>query len=500
MRRTERQVSTIRVASPAVQIIVRLVYGSLFAGLAACQVATDPLPAGVPDPSTTRTPSGAQDVYEGALATLRNAFAGAGDAFVPTTGLLTDELETGDIGELSLITPGTVVDSRILPEYTGTGTDNVTPSTIVEIYGLLQNTRAEARQARGYLHAYAPQAPKALTGHMYAVEGYADVFLADLFCSGVPLSTLDFGKDFTYQPGSSTQDVYERAVTYFDSALTLVADSNRILNLARMGKGRALLALGQYAQAAAAVAQVPDGYQYALQFNGTATSTSGGAPMSNQNFVTPTFNAGYAPGIGGLTMVDREGGNGLPFLSRGDPRSVGTANGFNDFGVPMFRPLMYDITGDSPVIMASGIEARLIAAEAALQAGGNGWLTTLNTLRTDGTLATQPDGTDPTKTDTVWNAGSGGVAGLAPLRDPGTVPARVTMLFTERAYWLFLTGHRQGDLRRLIRQYGRAETLVYPVGAYTGAFDAYGTDVTAPIPGAERLSNPLFKGCRSRGA
>ncbi len=482
--------------------MVRIVCGLLFAGLSACQVASDPLPAGVPDPNTTHTPSGAQQVYEGALATLRTAFAGPDDAFVPITALFTDELQTGDVGEFSLITPGTLVDSRTLAEYTGTASDNVTPATISDLYGYLQNTRAEARQARGYLQAYAPQAPKALTGHMYAIEGYADLFLADLFCSGIPLSTVDFGKDFTYQPGSSTQDVYERAITYFDSALTLAVDSNRILNLARMGKGRALLALGQYAEAAAAVAQVPDGYQYALQFNGTPTQTAGGVVVSNQNFMVPTFGAPgvYGPGDGGLTMVDREGENGLPFLSSGDPRSAGTANGPNQYGLPMIRPLTYDIVGDTPVIMASGIEARLIGAEAALQAGGGGWLTTLNTLRTDGTFTTQPNGTDPTKTDTVWNAGAGGVTGLAPLRDPGTAAARVTMLFTERAYWLFLTGHREGDLRRLIRQYGLSETQVYPVGPYTGAFNAYGTAVTAPIPGAERLSNPLFKGCRSRGA
>jgi len=78
--------------------------------------------------------------------------------------------------------------------------------------------------------------------------------------------------------------------------------------------------------------------------------------------------------------------------------------------------------------------------------------------------------------------------------------ADVDLLFQERGYWLFLTGHRQGDLRRLVRVYGRDPERVYPTGRYPGAFNIYGTDVTAPIPGAERLSNPLFTGCRSRGA
>jgi hypothetical protein len=176
------------------------------------------------------------------------------------------------------------------------------------------------------------------------------------------------------------------------------------------------------------------------------------------------------------------------------------ANGTNGNNVGLTRPAKYDLVGDSPVIVASSVEARLIQAEAALQTGSASWLTTLNSLRTDGTYDTMPDPSDPSKTDTLWHAGTGGVTGLAPLADPGTPNARVDLLFRERALWLFLTGERQGDLRRLIRQYGRQQQAVYPTGSYNGAFGTYGTDVTAPIPSAEQISNPLFTGCLSRGA
>ena len=74
------------------------------------------------------------------------------------------------------------------------------------------------------------------------------------------------------------------------------------------------------------------------------------------------------------------------------------------------------------------------------------------------------------------------------------------LLFRERAAWLFLTGPRQGDLRRLIRQYGRSAELLYPVGSYPGGVASYGGDVTAPIPAAERESNPHFTGCIDREA
>ena len=129
-------------------------------------------------------------------------------------------------------------------------------------------------------------------------------------------------------------------------------------------------------------------------------------------------------------------------------------------------------------MLASGVEARLIEAEAALQAGDTArWRATLNHLRQ--TAFASPLDTVP---------------------DPGSDSARVSLTFRERAFWLFLTGHRQGDLRRLIRQYGRAPDEVYPRGSYPGAGGQYGTDVTLPIPAQERVSNPLFTGCLSRGA
>jgi hypothetical protein len=84
---------------------------------------------------------------------------------------------------------------------------------------------------------------------------------------------------------------------------------------------------------------------------------------------------------------------------------------------------------------------------------------------------------------------------------PSTVTgdALVDTLFTERAYWLFLTGHRQGDLRRLVRNYGRPQDTVYPSGSYFGGQGSYGSDVNLPIPANEQ-TNPLFHGCIDRRA
>jgi hypothetical protein len=76
----------------------------------------------------------------------------------------------------------------------------------------------------------------------------------------------------------------------------------------------------------------------------------------------------------------------------------------------------------------------------------------------------------------------------------------VDLLFRERAYWLYATGTRQGDLRRLVRQYHRDKNTLYPRGAYAGV-GSYGDFIDAPIPISGSYSespNPYFHGCLSR--
>ncbi|MEO6447568.1 MAG: hypothetical protein ABIZ91_07620 [Gemmatimonadaceae bacterium] len=132
---------------------------------------------------------------------------------------------------------------------------------------------------------------------------------------------------------------------------------------------------------------------------------------------------------------------------------------------------------ESAVSISDGIEARMIEAEAQLKAGN-----------TAGALAT-------------LNAARATVSGPAPLVDAGSDVARVNQLFRERAFWFFSRGHRVGDLRRLIRQYGRTEAMVFPTGAWHKGGN-YGTDVNFPIPQAEENNPNVPKGqsCIDRSA
>jgi hypothetical protein len=125
----------------------------------------------------------------------------------------------------------------------------------------------------------------------------------------------------------------------------------------------------------------------------------------------------------------------------------------------------------------SGIEARLIEAEAQLRAGNSA-----------ASLAT-------------LNAARATLTGLAPLTDAGSAAARADQLFRERAFWLFGRGHRVGDMRRLIRQHGRAANTVFPVGAWHKGGN-YGSDVNMPVPihEANNPNVPANQTCLSRTA
>ena len=328
--------------------------------------------------------------------------------------------------------------------------------TLVGIYGGspvspgVQPTRIHALQTIGVLEQSLP-AQRWRIGESFGFLAYTEAFLAELFCSGVPLSSIN--ADFTPNLGQpmTTAQIYERALADFDSAIAYSTDSARILNMARVGRARVLLDQGKFAEAAAAAAPVPTSFSFLTEHSAAV----------NPNALFFTTNS--------TTIADKKGGNGLDYLSSNDPRipRVFVAKGV-DPAIDVYR--MGVITSQaSSSILASGIEARLIDAEAKLQAGDvTGWLAALNALRA-------------------------GTAGLSPLTDPGTADARVNLLFRERAFWMFGNGHRAADMRRLLRQYGRALTTVYPVGPYKYG-GSFLEESTIPFDYTETLNNPNLGG------
>ena len=252
----------------------------------------------------------------------------------------------------------------------------------------------------------------------------------------------------------TTTQVFTAALDLLTSAATTTGGDARIVNLIGVLRGRALLNNGQFASAASAVAAVPTSYTYEAVFSTADLRT-------NNNMKAFIFDYDY------LSVSNLEGGNGLNFATAADPRVPVNNAGLSRFDskTPHFQFLPYDSFGSS-IVNASGKEARLIEAEAALQAVNIGtWLSKLNEVRA--------------------------LYQMAPLSDPG-VTARVDLMFRERAFTLFATAHRVGDLRRLVRQYQRTVALTFPAGVYHKDNLTRGNQGSLIVPQTEE-NNPNFK-------
>lgn len=332
------------------------------------------------------------------------------------------------------------------------------------VYTFLQTTRLNATYAINWYRQYGSAAQRPNMGQLLAVRGYTSIGLAEQVCTGFALhDVVDdrpvFGKRL------SVDEVLASALVDLDSAVIATQDSARFLNLARVTRGRALLGLGRFDEAADAVKDVPVDFVYNAEF--------GPSPGRTNLFSSLRYSATG----NNVSVADREGGIGMDFASANDPRVEVTPLGTAHDGTTKLygHKKSYTVTNAS-IVLASGIEARLIMAEAALRDNDPNWLTILNDLRTHPDPKVAP-------------------VGLTPLVDPGTPDARLDLLYRERAFWLFGSGRRLGDMRRLVRVYGRAPEAVFPTGAYhTGG--TYASNFDLPfIPYGEDTAGSGVTGC-----
>jgi starch-binding outer membrane protein, SusD/RagB family len=323
------------------------------------------------------------------------------------------------------------------------------------------------------LRQYVADSPtrSAQIAEIYALRGLGLAIGGEIFCNGVPFSYLQDDGSKVYDTKSyMNADLFTLAVTYADSALSVAPAGSAVRNLARVVKARALLDLNRTADAATVVraggdgagsAAIANAFAYSAEYSAT-TITNGPYDWmpSSANFGTP--NGSETPN----TMDWRDPRIGVRFFRTGQ-----------DGVTPVYVPgtISQAQAVSSPFPLATGIEARLIEAEAALKVGDASWLTTLNQLRSSSTLAAQ----------------------LPPLVDPVAQAARVDLVFKERAMWMYLTIHRLGDLRRLVKQYGRTVDQVFPTGAYFKG-GTYGTSVAMEPSLTETTTHPHWKGCTDR--
>ena len=108
---------------------------------------------------------------------------------------------------------------------------------------------------------YLEHAPeeRAEIGQLYAVRGFAALLLGEVNCNGTPLSEVVDLKP-VYGGPITSDSMTTRALAELDVGLEYAAADERILNLVRVARGRALTNLGRFSEAASAVAGVPTDY------------------------------------------------------------------------------------------------------------------------------------------------------------------------------------------------------------------------------------------------
>jgi hypothetical protein len=423
---------------------------ALVMGTAACDSILEVTDPDIVTPSSLASEGGIATLRAGALGDLAVALDGSAAGHGATagltvmSGLMSDEYDYS--GTFPTRREG---DTRLVQN---------TNSTMNRIYGNMHRARAAAVATTELVDEFGGSS--GVMSEMQAVVGYTYTLFAETFCSGVPFSKapadggeLEFGEPLT------TEAMFQTAGTWFDQAIASGGGSD-LASLARVGKARALLGLGDISGAANAVSGVPTDFIYNIEHSANSRRQENGV------YIMSTVRRQYS-------VAEGKGGNGINFRSAADPRvpwDGGTSLGQDDRTL-YFNQLKYP-SSSAPVPLASGIEARLIEAEAAVANNDAAGVASIH----DALRAT---------------------IGLAPVDLTGMSQADLRAYhFRERALWLYSTGHRQGDLRRLVRVYGQPISSVFPWGTYFKG-GQYNTDVTFPVPESEK-NNPNYAGCLDR--
>ncbi len=448
-------------------------------------------------------------VYGGVLADFQVGFSGSSgqEGQANYSALLGDEFTITD-------TFGT----RIQIDARNTTPDNANNDAV---FRDLSRSRQSAEQAAAKFAELAPTFAagevngfNAQRAEIFNLAGMDYVLFAEVYCSGVPFDSVTANGAIVGNAGLTTVQMLRTAIQRFDSARAVASSISPVsaaataqLRLARVGKARAYLDLAntyadQFLDSAIVTINgtsgVPTTFSYVVSHSNNTTRENNGiwSFVINQARWGEANREGNTAAAGNVGLAYRS-----QFVNGADVRTafLSAVTGFN--GAPNFRTQKYPAR-ESPAVVASGVEARLIEAEAFLRKGDiANWRLKLNDprqiLSLNQCVPNAPACTNPTTAGGVETnpATHTTATGLADLLDPGTQVARENLTFNERGFWLFATAHRLGDMRREIRQIGRTFSQVFPTGPYIlpgQPGGIYGPAVSLPVPIFEE-SNGSFK-------
>ena len=324
------------------------------------------------------------------------------------------------------------------------------------VFENLSRTRASADDAVTRLKAIlgAGAGSSLNVARVLAYGGYAYTLLGEGFCEA-PIAL---------SPGLPPAELFKRAMAHFDSAVTIATAAaaatpanataaQDIINMARVGAGRAALKAGDLVKAKGYATLVPADYEKLSYYSSNS--------VRENNIVNSAVRATGA----WLSMTPAFQGLNDPRAPQPAAARVGLNS--NPIWVP-FRPSQYsgwvattptqtiDIT--SNIRFASGLEAQYIVTEA--DGPNDAMLTFVNARRA--------------------------VGGKAAVSLTGA--ELLTEFRQQRAIDFYLTGQRLGDLRR----YAAAGTDLFPTGKYPVFPDPYGSAKCFIVPLSEKTGNPNY--------
>lgn len=275
--------------------------------------------------------------------------------------------------------------------------------------------------------------------------GYGILLQGEAFCEGTFRASGN-------KPGplfNATQ-LLEQSLTRFDAAIQNASaatgtEATNIAQAARVGKGRALLQLGRRSEAATAVAGVPANFVFNVPFvddagnrgrlgNGVYFFSAGG---SREALVVPPH---YR------SMSDKR----VTFVDAGRNAQDATLRMWSQTKYPSWA---------ASIPLASGLEARYIAAEASQDAGTI--LALVNERRA--------------------------VGGQTALAATSNMAELMTALMEQRSRDFWLEGKRMGDWRR---NPNAVPNILQPGKYYKDGIGDVSNQTCLPLPFAEKNANP----------
>jgi starch-binding outer membrane protein, SusD/RagB family len=382
------------------------------------------------DAGSLESPSSAALLLNGALSDFDCALG----AHIVASGILADELADAQLGAA-----GWPLDRRDLTPGDAYGlngcANNQTPGAYNGLAIARWSTDNILKKLQEWTDAQVPNRIQ-MIATAAAMNGFTYIYLATDFCT----AAVDLGPEL--QPNELLTIAEQRFTTAMDAATQ--ANSPALLNLARLGRARARLYLGNKTGAAADARLIPADFVY----NATASDINN--RRSNRIYAVNGQSLFYTiePSARALTLA-----SGAP-----DPRvRVASTGARAADGTIAFTQTKYaNLNANMPI--ARWAEAQLIIAEAE---GGAAAVTALNAVRAK--------------------------SGVPALNAAETANLQNTII-EDRRRELFLEGFRLHDMNRFSVPFNPAPGTAFPIKGGT-----YGTTRCMPLPDVERNNNPSLQ-------